>query len=147
MKNYFENLWTLPQLYEESIQYFDEETYKEVESAKLIFDKLQPILQEMPKQLIHNDICLTNLLAKPEKDNDYILSGVIDFNSVCYCEPIIELAVVAARVNLDMAHPFKNMMLVIRGFNSVRRMTQKEQEILFPLIKCRLAFLCLLTWR
>ena len=74
----------------------------------------------MPKQLIHNDICRTNLLAKSEKENDYILSGIIDFNSVCYCEPIIELAVVAARVNLDEAHPLKNMLLVVRGFCSIR---------------------------
>jgi len=81
----------------------------------------------MPKQLIHNDICLTNLLVKPEKDNDYVLSGVIDFNSICYCEPIIELAVVAARVKLEEADPFKNMMLVIRGFTSVRKLTDKEQ--------------------
>jgi len=81
----------------------------------------------MPKQLIHNDICLTNLLVKPEKDNDYVLSGVIDFNSICYCEPIIELAVVAARVKLEEADPFKNMMLVIRGFTSVRKLTNKEQ--------------------
>ena len=67
MQNYFENIWILPQLYEETIHCFDEETYKEVEAAKNIFDKIKPILQEMPKQIIHNDICQTNLLAKPQK--------------------------------------------------------------------------------
>ena len=54
------------------------------------------------------------------------VSGIIDFNSVCYCEPIIELAVVAARVNLDEAHPLKNMLLVVRGFCSIRKLTEKE---------------------
>ena len=81
----------------------------------------------MPKQLIHNDICLTNLLAKSEKENDYILSGIIDFNSVCYCEPLIELAVVAARVNLDEAHSQKHAIGSSRFLlNPIRKLTEKE---------------------
>lgn len=57
----------------------------------------------MPKQLIHNDICLTNVLAKHDKEKEYVLSGIIDFSSACYCEPIVELAIVAAEINLDEA--------------------------------------------
>ena len=38
MQEYFENLWTLPQLYDETIQYFEGETLNEVNKARAIFD-------------------------------------------------------------------------------------------------------------
>jgi Ser/Thr protein kinase RdoA (MazF antagonist) len=117
-----------------------------IDLCKKEFDEVASALKLMPKQLIHNDICLTNILANRQEGGHYYLSGIIDFNSLVCCEPIIELAIVAARVNLDPSNPLKNMMQTIKGFNSVRKLTQEEKRVLYPLIKVRLAFLCLLTW-
>ena len=86
------------------------------------FEEVSEILQKMPKQLIHNDLCLTNLLALKKEGGDCYLSGAIDFNSVTYCEPIVELVVLAARINMDEKDPLKNMFLTIKGFTSVRKL-------------------------
>lgn len=104
-------------------------------------------MKKMPKQLIHNDLCLTNLLAKKQEGGSLCLSGAIDFNSMTFSEPIIELVVLAARINMDDTNPLKNMMLVIKGFSSIRKISPEEKKVIFPLIKARLGFIILLTWR
>ena len=53
------------------------------------------------------------------------MSGAIDFNSMAYSEPIIELVVLAARINMDDKDPLRNMMLVIKGFCSIRKISQE----------------------
>lgn len=41
--------------------------------------------------------------------------------------------------------PLKNTMQVIKSFNSILKLSSLEKDILFPLIKIRLAFLVLMT--
>ena len=53
----------------------------------------------------------------------------------------------AARINMDDSDPLKNMMLTIKGFCSIKKISEQEKKVIFPLIKARLGFIILLTWR
>ena len=48
---------------------------------------------------------------------------------------------------MDDKDPLKNMMLVIKGFSSIRKITEDEKKVIYPLILARLGFIILLTWR
>ena len=48
-------------------------------------------------------------------------------------------------MNLDPTDPLKNMLSIIKGFNLVKKLSEEEKIVLFPLIKVRLAYLCLHT--
>ncbi len=110
------------------------------------FLKILPSLRQLPLQLIHNDICLSNLLVD-KRGGEYCLSGVIDFSAMVNSYSVVELAILAARINMDKSRPLKNLMLVVRGFNSVRKLEAVEQKLLFVLIRARLSFLTLMLCR
>ncbi len=46
-------------------------------------------------------------------------------------------------MNLDLANPLKNILLIVKGFNSVRKLSEEEKFVIYPLIKVRLAYLSL----
>ena len=48
---------------------------------------------------------------------------------------------------MDDSDPLKNMMLTIKGFSSIKKISEQEKKVIFPLIKARLGFIILLTWR
>jgi Ser/Thr protein kinase RdoA (MazF antagonist) len=53
--------------------------------------------------------------------------------------------VVCARINLFEPEPLRNIMLILKKYNSVRKLSEEERLVLFPMIKARLALLLLMT--
>lgn len=53
-----------PDVYKNDRKYLDEEIVGLVDKTMEEYLEVAPLLKDMPKQLIHNDLCLTNLLAK-----------------------------------------------------------------------------------
>lgn len=121
-----------------------EEFQADIDLSMNSFNNILPILKKLPGQLIHNDLCMSNLLVD-KKGSDYYLKGVIDLSTVVFSYRIVELAVLAARISMDSSDPLKNLMLIVKGFNSVIKLTEVEKKLLFELIKARLGFAMLLV--
>ena len=55
----------------------------------------------MPQQILHNDVCFSNILINQNHNNEPYVSGLIDFSSLIYGPRIIELVIPCARINLS----------------------------------------------
>ena len=97
----------------------------------------------MPKQIIHNDICPSNLILKKDEKGQYHVGGLIDFGDLIYSHRILDLVIVCARANMNPQKPLRNLLFAIKKYNEIIKLSQEESELLFPLIKIRLAFICL----
>lgn len=144
MEKYRENIIFFCESYKKGIQFVGEEFRAAIDASMDSFNTIIPILRQLPGQLIHNDLCISNLLVD-KKGDEYYLSGVIDFSAAVFSYGIVELAILAARINMDPSDPLKNLMLIVKGFNSVRKLTSVEKDLLFALIKARLGFIMLLV--
>jgi Ser/Thr protein kinase RdoA (MazF antagonist) len=100
-------------------------------------------LKSTPKQILHNDLCQSNFLVHEDESSELHVSGVIDFSSLIYSHKILELVILCARMNLYSPQPLRNILRVIKAYDGVLRLSPQEKTMLFPLIKVRLAFLCL----
>ena len=109
------------------------------------FNNIQPILAAVPKQVIHNDICLSNILVCRNEQKRLFISGVIDFGDMIYTHRIIELIILCARNNIYQPDPLRNIFRIVAAYNRVRKLTEAEKVVLFPMIKVRLAYLTLLS--
>ena len=62
-----------------------------------------------------------------------------------YAPRVVELVLPCARSNLEEQQPLKNIILIIGGFRRCNKLSEQEWAVLYPLIKVRLAFLCLIS--
>jgi Ser/Thr protein kinase RdoA (MazF antagonist) len=62
-----------------------------------------------------------------------------------YSYGILELVILCARINLCPTNPLQNLLRIIVAYNKVKKLSEDEKKVLFPLIKVRLAFLYMLT--
>ncbi len=62
-----------------------------------------------------------------------------------YAPRVIELVLPCARINLDEEHPLRNLLLVVEGFRKFGTLGEEEWTVLLPLVRVRLAFLCLIS--
>lgn len=113
-----------------------------VDEANQDFERVFALLANNPKQLLHYDNCLSNLLVG-SANGSYFLSGLIDFSNMIYSYRIIELAIACARMNIHQKEPLRNILTIIKAFHQIRNLSQPEKMLIFPLIKLRLSFLCL----
>ena len=91
-------------------------------------------LTSLPRQVIHGDLNDDNILLA-EGD----VSGVIDAGDAMHTIRIAELAIAAAYVILDQNDPLSVAHDLIAGFSSVVDVAPEEAEVIWPLIKGRLA--------
>ena len=63
-EDFIEDICVFPEVYQNDRKYLDEEIVGLVDKTMEEYLEVAPLLKDMPKQLIHNDLCLTNLLAK-----------------------------------------------------------------------------------
>lgn len=98
--------------------------------------KLQPALNTLRTQVIHNDMNRDNVLvdkAQPER-----ISGLIDFGDLVKSPLIIDLAVAAAYQLSDGEDPLAGALPMIAGYHSIRPLQDREVELLTDLIRTRL---------
>lgn len=102
------------------------------------FEVIKPALGALPKQAIHNDandynILITGKLGAPT------VSGLIDFGDMCSAPRICDLAIAAAYLVLDHPTPEIALAALVAGYQTVYPLTAQEIDLLWPLLRARLA--------
>lgn len=112
-----------------------------------LFDaEVQPVLQGLRWQVIHNDLNPSNVLVEP--DDAGVVTGVIDFGDLVRSPLVVDLAVACAYLLRDEGDPFKDVLAFVVAYHSVRPLEDSEIGILFDLLLTRSTMTILIThWR
>tara|TARA_B100001142_G_scaffold56257_1_gene54888 strand:- start:24098 stop:25168 length:1071 start_codon:yes stop_codon:yes gene_type:complete len=109
-------------------------------------DYAMPLFKSLRWQVIHNDMNPDNVLIDTSGTRN--VCGMIDFGDMVYSPLIIDLAVAAAYLDTDDEDPMFLMNYFVSGYNKETPLKTKELEILFDLIKVRVATtVAVLDWR
>jgi Ser/Thr protein kinase RdoA (MazF antagonist) len=96
-----------------------------------------PFFDELRWQVIHNDLNPDNVLVDPADRSSVV--GVIDFGDMLKSPLIVDLAVAASYLRLNSGNPLSGVASFIAGYHSVTRLERNETDLLFDLIRVRLA--------
>ena len=111
------------------------------------FDQIvAPALPSLRRQIIHADLNPDNVLAVG--DDDQKIAGVIDFGDMTRAPLVVEVAIAAAYLRADAADVLALIRPFVAGFHSVLPLQRDELELLFDLVRARLAAtITILRWR
>jgi 4-aminobutyrate aminotransferase-like enzyme/Ser/Thr protein kinase RdoA (MazF antagonist) len=101
--------------------------YREIESR----------IGQLPESVIHNDVNDYNILVHTNKLGDMEL-GIIDFGDMLFSTTINDLAICLAYVMLDKPDPLAAATRVTVGYHAIRKLSEQELSVLFPLACMRL---------
>lgn len=109
----------------------------ETRAAFELFDRdVAPALATLPRQVIHNDFHLGNVLVDP--GSDAFVTGVIDFGDVVYTARVADLAVALSYLIYPSQHPQADLDRFVAGFESRVPLSDGERAALPGLIAARL---------
>ncbi len=103
------------------------------------FDGVSGPLAALPKQPIHNDVNDYNILVEGELGQGQSISGLIDLGDMCTAPRICDLAIAGAYVVLDHPRPEQALAALVRGYNAANRLRPDEVDLIWPLLRMRLA--------
>ncbi|MEY1557568.1 aminotransferase class III-fold pyridoxal phosphate-dependent enzyme [Yoonia sp. R2331] len=103
------------------------------------FDAVLPTLTALPQQAIHNDANDYNILVAGQLNEPRRVSGLIDLGDMCKAPRICDLAIAAAYLVLDVDHPEAMLAALVAGFHSTAPLTAAEVDLIWPLVRMRLA--------
>lgn len=95
-------------------------------------------LRGLRESVIHNDANDHNILVSQLRNNDYQITGIIDFGDMVYSYTICELAIACAYVMINKDNPLEAVLPVIKGYHSQNPLHAGELDVLFYLICTRL---------
>ena len=118
-----------------------------VEATLTEFEDLAlPLFPTLRAQVIHNDLNPDNVLINPQDPDEAI--GVIDFGDMLHAPLIVDVAIAASYLREMEGDPLAQIAEFLAGYHSVVSLTSAEIDILFTLIKTRLAAsIVILRWR
>ena len=99
--------------------------------------RLDPVVDELPHAVIHNDGNDFNVLVRPSLEGTH-LTGLIDFGDVAESWRAAEVAIAAAYAMMKMADPLEAVCAVARGYASVTPLTDGECRAILPMVALRL---------
>ena len=108
------------------------------------FRDVEPLLDSLPKAMVHNDLNDNNILVE-DLDGIQKVAGVLDFNDALYTVRVAEPAIAGAYAMLRKEDPLAAMGLIIAGYHSVTPLTDGELAAAYPLAAARLCVQAL-TW-
>ena len=107
---------------------------------------LQPVLPSLRRQVIHGDLNADNVLLQAGGQDS--ISGVIDFGDMLSAPLIVEVAIATAYLRVADGDVLSLITPFVVGFNRVLPLQDAELELLFDLIRVRLAAtIAILHWR
>ena len=113
----------------------DEQLRVDVKQAfDFALTQVMPKLEQLPSQVIHNDANDNNIVV-----SDGRVISLIDFGDIIHAPRVCGLAVACAYAISDLTDPIFDVLPVVRGYHSVTPLTASELELLFGLIKLRIA--------
>lgn len=125
----------------------DERLRAEIGSCLDDFSKnAAPRLGALRSQVIHNDFNPGNVLVS--NSQPVSVAGVIDFGDMIRAPLIIDVAVAVSYLPGDDDDVMAPLMSFVSGYDSIRHLEQVELELLYDLVRTRLATtLAILYWR
>jgi 4-aminobutyrate aminotransferase-like enzyme/Ser/Thr protein kinase RdoA (MazF antagonist) len=103
------------------------------------FMDIKPILSTLPKVAVHNDANDYNILVSNTAEGAGIITGIIDFGDMVRTQRICDLAIAAAYVVLGHNNPERALAALVSGYHSAYPLSTQEIDLLYPLIRMRLA--------
>ncbi|MEM7277487.1 MAG: phosphotransferase, partial [Pseudomonadota bacterium] len=103
------------------------------------FRAVKPLLNSLARVPIHNDVNNHNILVRGSLKTGPRLSGIIDFGDCCMSPRVCELAIAGAYIVLGSERPYSALSELIAGYHSVSPLSCDELELIWPLLKMRLA--------
>ena len=110
------------------------------------FDRAAPVLSLLPTGVVHHDLNDFNVLAAPDGDGRWVITGVIDVNDSMFTIRIAELTIAIAYAMLRHRDPVRAAASVAAGPNSVVPIAEQEIKVVFPLAGARL-YVNATTWK
>ncbi len=96
-------------------------------------EHVRPVIPDLRKQIIHNDANEWNVLIR-----DGEISGIIDFGDLAHTFLINELAIAITYACYDKENPLEWATIIVKAYNEVLPLEEKEINILYYLIASRL---------
>ena len=136
--------WDLTNAYEvisTNLDYTEESPERHLleKLCETLRDDIQPKLHGLPCSLLHNDANDHNVLVGPAATDGRQVVGILDFGDMIYGPCIYDLAVSAAYAQMDTNDPLSSIMNLVQAYNEIQQLNQEELEVLFTLIRARLA--------
>ncbi len=103
------------------------------------FSAIKSDLYQLDQQAIHNDVNDYNLIVDGSLTQAAKVTGVIDLGDMCAGPRICNLAITAAYMVLDQQQPEKVLEAIVTGYHSENPLTSSEIDMLWPLLRMRLA--------
>ncbi|WP_191603271.1 aminotransferase class III-fold pyridoxal phosphate-dependent enzyme [Marinomonas algicola] len=103
------------------------------------YQSIYPSLLTLPQRAIHNDVNDYNILIQGSLTQAAKVSGIIDFGDMCAGPRVCDLAISAAYLVLDSEQPEHALEAFVSGYHSRYPLTSEEIEMLWPLLRMRLA--------
>jgi len=108
--------------------------------------RASPVLGDLRRQVIHADLHGDNVLVR--STDHTAVAGVIDFGDMLRAPVIVEVAVAAAYLRVLEGDALGLIVPFVVGFHRVLRLQVPEVELLFDLVRARLAAtISILHWR
>ena len=96
-------------------------------------------LEALPQQAIHNDANDYNIIVDGSITQAPRVTGLIDLGDMCAGPRICDLAITAAYMLLGQPEPEKILEALVKGYHSENPLCATELELLWPLLRMRLA--------
>jgi Ser/Thr protein kinase RdoA (MazF antagonist) len=107
---------------------------------------VEPALPALRRQVIHSDLHGDNVLA--DADHQNAIAGVIDFGDMVRAPLIMEVAVAASYLRNAQGDALSLIAPFVNAYNSLNPLQAEELELLFDLVRARLAAtISILRWR
>lgn len=108
--------------------------------------RVLPRFADLRSQVIHGDLNPDNLLTDTA-DRDRV-AGVIDFGDMLKAPLVVDVAVGASYLRTSEGNPLAKIVEFLAGYHAVTPLEPAETEVLFDLIRTRLAAsTCIMAWR
>ncbi len=103
------------------------------------FQAVKPVLEKLPNVAIHNDMNDYNIIIGGSLNKTAHVSGLIDLGDMCAAPRVCDLAILAAYMVLDHPDPETAIAAVVKGYHSTYPLTAAEVDMIWPLLRMRLA--------
>ena len=99
--------------------------------------RVVPRLDELPRQVIHNDFNPGNVLVDPIEPG--YVTGILDFGDVIYSLRVADLAIALCYQLSPLRHKWRDLTPMISAFERYVALTNAEREVLPDLVAARFA--------
>ncbi len=110
-----------------------------VEQIVRDFKAIKPALSDLPSVAIHNDVNDYNIIVGGSLTETPHVAGLIDLGDMCASPRICDLAITAAYMVLGHPNPEEALVTVIAGYHSSYPLISAEVDLIWPLLRMRLA--------